>query len=121
MNGTHVIGQSIDSYNNSDPHYYYALRKNHDGELFFCRVDINDNTEELILFENLMPEEFEGITYPGEEYYDNRSPETHELQYTTAQVKYEQWRWDNRFITYYIDDNGYFTVAINKDIALEAA
>jgi hypothetical protein len=120
MNGTHVIGTSIDSYNNSDPHYFYALRRNNDGDLYLCRVDINDNSEEVKLFGVDTPVEFENIAFPGEDYHNNRDPDTHELEYTTEQVKYEQWRWDNRFISYYLNDDGEFIVAIGKDIPLRS-
>jgi hypothetical protein len=119
MNGTHVIGTSVDSYNDSDPHYLYAIRRNDDGDLFLCRLDIADNSDSIQMFMGDVPVEFEDMTYPGEDYHDNRNPTTHELTYEATNVKYEQWRWDHRLISYYINDNGEFVVAINKDIPLK--
>lgn len=95
--------------------YFYALRKDDDGTLFVSRVDLNDKNDSINLFQNLPPVEFESFTMPGDDYFDNRSDTTKELTHPRDEVKYEQWRWDSRLLSYFIDGDGNFTIAINED------
>lgn len=98
-----------------DVRYFYALRRDNEGNLYYSRVDLKDSQDSVVLFPNVAPEDLETFTVPGKDYFDNRDPATHDLTYSTQDVKYEQWRYDSRLNTYYIDDNGYFTLAANTD------
>lgn len=119
MSSPFVLGAQAGSSIN-DPRYLYALRKDDDGTMYMARVDINSSTDTIELFPNLRPAEFEDIVFPGDDYFANRDATTKELTYDRDEVKYEQWRWDPRLITYYINDNGEFVMAINQDVYIAA-
>lgn len=113
-----VIGSSIEDYQNADPHYLYALRKTDEGDLYLLRLDIFDTNDEAKLFGQDIPSQFADISLPGDDYFDNRDPITKELIYSREDVIYEQWKWDNRFNSYYIDNDGELISAINEDIPM---
>lgn len=105
--GTPPLGYLGDS-----PRYFYAMRRNSDGELYFVRSDqlrdasddieinspgaINDNFEDFEAGVNF----FDGISADHEEVYDN--------------LKYPQYKWDNRSLFFYIDEQGQLVMRINK-------
>lgn len=95
--------------------YFYALRKDEEGNLYIARADLLSSTDEVTLFNGIAPEDLESYSVPGKDYFDNRDPSTHELTYSRDDVKYEQWRYDEKLSTYYINDDGDFTVAIGVD------
>ena len=85
------------------PRYWYALRRNEDGELFIVRSDqvVDDGTYEINLpgepaenFEDFEPgiHFFEGVDEDHNKVYDN--------------INYTQYRWDDRSIFYYVDVEG---------------
>lgn len=92
--------------------FFYAIRRNMDGELFIIRSDqLKDATDVIEInmpgaesgtFEDFEAgvDYFEGITADHEVVFDN--------------LKYPQYRWDDRSLFYYIDDEGRLTIRINK-------
>ena len=53
---------------------------------------------------------------PSEDYYANRNANTKELSYDRQDVKYEQWRLDNKLLTYYLDAEGNFVINVGQEI-----
>jgi hypothetical protein len=95
----------------NSPRYWYALRRNDDGELFLVRSDqiIDRDAYEL------------NIPGPPEEDFDNFVVGTDYLDgidLTHEPIKenmfYPQYRWDDRSLFYYVDSEGMFIVRINK-------
>jgi hypothetical protein len=95
----------------NSPRYWYALRRNDDGELFLVRSDqiIDRDAYEL------------NIPGPPEEDFDNFVVGTDYLDgidLTHEPIKenmfYPQYRWDDRSLFYYVDGEGMFIVRINK-------
>lgn len=98
-------------FNSISSRYFYGLRLTHDGELFFGRVDQLNKNDSLTI-NNPGPVEddypnfeegqdfFEGRNIYGETIYKN--------------LNYEQHRWDNRSIYYYINDEGELVARINQ-------
>ena len=85
------------------PRYWYALRRNDDGELYIVRSDqvtdkasysINDVGDPTENFEDFEPgiDYFEGVDAEHNKLFDN--------------MKYTQYRWDDRSIFYYVDSEG---------------
>ena len=106
------LGQSItDMVNQTDARYFYGLRRTDDGELFFAKIDQLKSGESIALNAEGDPansyEDFE----MGENFYEGRNV-NHEKVYTN--LNYEQFRWDNRSINYYIDDSGNLVARINE-------
>jgi hypothetical protein len=120
MSNPYVLGTDMSSYVLSDEQrYLYALRKDEDGTLFIARVDTFNVDDSIELFTGVMPTAFEDMTFPPtEDYHDNRNPNTKELTYDRQEVKYEQWRMDNRLISYYLDADGSFVASIGENKSL---
>lgn len=83
--------------------YWYALRRNEDGELFIVRSDQSTDKESYELNTPGDPtENFEEFV-SGVDYFDgidaNHEPVKENMYYT-------QYRWDNRSIFYYVDNQG---------------
>lgn len=115
MSSTFVLGAEVGT--STEPRYFYGLRKEDDGTLYITRVDLNstDSSDSVVLFPELPPIEFEDITIPGDDYFDGRDPTTKEVVYDRNQVKYEQWKWDTRLISYYLNKDGELVVSIGED------
>ena len=93
------------------PRYWYALRKNEDGEIFFVRSDQIIDRDAYELNNPGPPEEdFENFE-PGVDFFDGVDA-THEKP--KENMFYPQYKWDNRSLFYYIDDEGMLIVRINK-------
>jgi uncharacterized protein (DUF2249 family) len=106
------LGQSItDMVNQTDARYFYGLRRTDDGELFFAKIDQLKSGESIALNAEGDPsnnyEDFE----MGENFYEGRNV-NHEKVYEN--LNYEQFKWDNRSLMYYIDDSGNLVVRINE-------
>jgi hypothetical protein len=94
--------------------YFYGMRRNNDGELFFIKADqlnggisnsvvineLGDPTENFLDFE-------EGIDFL------DVIDENHNIEYDN--LRYPQLKWDGRSILYYIDqETGDFVVRISE-------
>ena len=93
------------------PIYWYALRRNEDGELYIVRSDQVTDKEAYELNIPGPPEEnFEDFE-PGVDYFDgvkaDHEPEHENMYYT-------QYRWDDRSIFYYVDSQGQLVQRINQ-------
>jgi len=85
------------------PRYWYALRRNEDGELFVVRSDqLTDDTDYEINIPGDPADNFEDFEV-GIDFFDGRDDD-HEFVY--ANIKYTQYRWDDRSIFYYVNDEG---------------
>lgn len=120
MSNPYVLGTDMSSYVSSDEQrYLYALRKDEDGTLFIARLDTFNVDDSIELFGSAIPIDFEDVTFPPTvDYHDNRNPTTKELTYDRQDVKYEQWRTDNRMISYYLDADGNFVASIGENKSL---
>src|SRR6056300_1865087 len=92
---TDVIGSFI-------KRYFYGLRRNDDGELFLVQSDQLAGGEENVVTIN-------DLGVAAESYQDFEEgidflsgvDENHEIVYNN--LRYPQFRWDNRSLTYFID------------------
>ena len=107
----YYLGQAPDSILGNTPRFFYALRRNQNGSLFFIKndnlkenesIDINvsGNQEDNYTDFEVGVDFFEGINVNHEQVFDN--------------LKYPQYRWDNRAIFYYIDEEGQLVARINQ-------
>ena len=93
------------------PRYWYALRRNQDGELFIVRSDqVSDKETYSINIPGPIEENFEDFE-PGVDYFDgikaDHEPEHENMYYT-------QYRWDDRSMFYYVDSQGQLVQRINQ-------
>lgn len=92
--------------------FFYALRRTDDGDLFFAKIDQIKGTEAIVVNEpGLTENNFEDFEY-GVDFFDGRLENDHSRPYSN--LKWDQYRWDNKNIYCYIDANGEFVVRVNQ-------
>lgn len=110
-NNNYYFGRSPTESLGDSPRYWYALRRNEDGELFLVR---SDQLTDLDSYELNIPgpvtEDFEDFE-PGIDFLEGID-QNHELEYDN--LFYPQYKWDDRSLFYYVDDNGMFVLRINR-------
>ena len=106
------LGQSItDMVNQTDARYFYGLRRTDDGELFVAKVDqLKSNDSIQLNVEGDQDQNYEDFDQ-GQDFFEGRNV-NHEKVYEN--LNYEQFKWDNRSLMYYIDDSGNLVVRINE-------
>ena len=93
------------------PRYWYALRRNQDGELFIVRSDqLTDKDAYEINIPGDPADNFEDFE-PGVDFFDGVDIE-HEPEFEN--MYYPQYRWDDRSIFYYVDSQGQLIQRINQ-------
>ena len=114
MPSTYYLGQSPDEALGDSPRYWYALRRNEDGELFIVRSDqLTDKESYEINTPGNPTENFEDCE-PGVDYFEGVGA-NHEAAFDN--LKYTQYRWDDRSMFYYVDGQGQLVQRINQGYA----
>ena len=91
--------------------FLYGLRRTDKGELFFGRLDqFNDNDSLSINKPGDVENQYNDFV-EGQDFFEGRDVD-HELLYDN--LNYEQYRWDNRNIYYYVNDEGELVARINQ-------
>lgn len=112
MPSTYYLGTSPDEALGDSPRYFYAVRRNADGELFLVRSDqLKDKDSIEINYPGEPADNFEDFE-PGVDFFEGKTVD-HELAYPN--IKYTQYRWDNRSILYYVDNEGQLVQRINQN------
>ena len=112
MSANYYLGTTPENALGDSPRYWYALRRNNDGELFLVRsdqlkykdsFDINEPGDPAENFEDFEPgiDYFEGIDQNHEKAYKN--------------MVWTQYRWDNRSCLYYVNEQGQLVLRINQN------
>ena len=107
----YYLGTDPQSALGDTPRFLYGIRKNENGSLFLLRID-NIRDKEIAVI-NIPGEEtgnytdfevgvdfFEGLDVNHNPVYDN--------------LNYQQYRWDDRALFYYVDADGQLSVVINN-------
>jgi hypothetical protein len=111
MASNYYLGTSPAEALGDSPRYWYALRRNDDGELFLLRSDqLKDKDSIELNLPGDPAENFEDFE-PGIDYFDGIQ-EDHEIEF--ANLVWAQYRWDNRNMLYYIDSDGRLVQRINQ-------
>jgi hypothetical protein len=95
------------------PRFFYGLRKNENGSLFLQRIDnlkSNDSVEINYIGDEsgnyndftVGVDFFEGVDVNHNEPFEN--------------LKYQQYRWDDRAIFYYVDSDGNLCARVNNGV-----
>ena len=92
--------------------YFYGLRRDDEGMLYFGKVDqVTGEGSITINIEGLTENNFEEFEY-GVDFFDGRLEEDHTRPFKN--LYWDQYRWDNKNISYYINENGIFVVRVNQ-------
>ena len=111
---TFYIGSTpADSAGDSASRFFYALKRDDDGMLYFAKVDqLQDDDAITINNPGLSENDFNDFEY-GVDFFDGRSEADHSRPYSN--LEWDQYRWGSRNVFYYINDNGEFIVRLNKE------
>lgn len=106
------VGQSPETvYGSIESRYFYALRRTDEGELFLTKIDQLDM--EAVVQVNVMGDPADN--YPdfqqGVDFFEGRDA-NHDLVYKN--LNFEQMRWDDRTLLYYINEEGELVVKVNR-------
>ena len=107
----YFLGSDKERILGDSPTFFYAIRRTDDGELYFTKVN-QLNTEEVIQI-NAPGDVNDDYTdfEIGEDFFEGRDV-YHNLVYDN--LNYEQYKWDNRNLFYYINSEGELVVRIGK-------
>ena len=112
---TYYIGQNnalSEVLGEGNPRYFYAIRRDDDGLLFFSKIDqLTDLGTITINNSGLTENDYTEFEY-GVDFFDGRLAEDHSRPYSNLQ--WDQYRWDSKNVYYYINTAGEFIVRINQ-------
>ena len=112
---TYYAGQTTvaDLLGADNPRYFYAIRRDEQGLLFYAKIDQFKDTSTIIVNDpGLNENDFSDFEY-GVDFFDGRLEQDHSRQYSN--LHWDQYRWDNKNMFYYINDNGEFVVRVNQE------
>jgi hypothetical protein len=116
-NSNYYLGNDPQTTLGDTPRFFYGLRRGEDGSLYLVRSDqirdkdaiqLNDPGEDT---ENYNDFEVGIDFFEGRDVYHNKVYDN---------LRYEQYRWDDRAMFYYIDDDGQLVVRINNGYTYES-
>jgi hypothetical protein len=108
----YYVGDVAYSILGNDPRYLYALRREEDGTLYLNRFDQIGAETWVVNTPGGAPEEdYTEFTF-NVDFLDGRNPD-HTIEYDN--LIYEQWRFDPRFVAYYINEDGYLVARVGRD------
>ena len=110
---SNYIGYSAGDYlqHNVNFRYLYGLRRTDEGELFLGRSDQLDDTDDIVINNPGVASDNFTDFEEGQDFYEGRDV-YHNLVYQN--LNYEQFRWDNRNIYYYVNAEGELVARLNK-------
>lgn len=95
-----------------NPRFFYALRRDDEGLLYFAKIDqIKDAGSITINNPGLAEFDYTDFEY-GVDFFEGRLEEDHSRPYENLQ--WDQYRWDNKNMYYYINESGELIVRINQ-------
>lgn len=108
---TYYIGQNPGDVLGDTARYFYGVRRTDQGELFLVRSDqLLDSDSISINRSGESSENFPNFN-EGVDFFEGRTIE-HTLIYDN--LVYEQFKWDNKSVYYYVNSNGELVLSISK-------
>lgn len=107
----YYLGQSPELILGDTPRYFYALRKNENGSLFLVKNDNIKDGQSIEINDPGASEDNYNDFEVGVDFYEGLNV-NHQQMF--ANLKYPQYRWDNRSILYYINAEGELVARINQ-------
>ena len=114
---SNYAGTTPDHLNGAIPdRYFYGLRRTDDGELFIGKMDQMSASGGVTINNPGDPEQ----NYPdfdqGQDFYEGRDV-NHDLVYEN--LNYEQFKWDGRNISYYVNEEGELVARVNHSFTYD--
>lgn len=95
----------------NEPRYFYALRRTDEGDLYFCRVDQAFGQDTVVINNPAAVSDDYTDFESGVDFFEGRDV-NHNLVYPN--LNYEQMRWDDRSIYYYLNNEGELVARIGQ-------
>jgi hypothetical protein len=108
---SYLLGNDANSLLGGQPRYFYALRTNDTGDLFITRIDRLGNEPLVVNEPGELEDDYTKFSV-GIDFFNGKAINRERVY---SNLKYDQYRWDDQFLSYYIDDDGILTVLIGKD------
>lgn len=112
---TYYIGNEnslADLLGSDNPRYFYALRRDEGGTLYFAKIDQIKDTDGITINDpGLTENDYPDFEY-GVDFFDGRLEEDHSRPYSN--LHWDQYRWDSKNIYYYINANGELVARVNQ-------
>ena len=106
----YFFGRDSDDLLGGAPKYFYGVKRSDDGEVTFTRVNQLSRVDSIEINEpGDIAENFEDFEI-GIDFFQGRDV-NHNIVFDN--LLYEQYRWDDRSIYYYIDTDGQLVARIN--------
>lgn len=91
--------------------YLYGLRRTDQGELFLGKLDQIAGNDSLEINKPGLPEDNFNNFQEGQDFFEGRNVQ-HEIVYQN--LNYEQFRWDDKNVFYYVDDEGVLVARVSQ-------
>jgi hypothetical protein len=116
MANNYYLGNQPDDVLGGTPRFFYALRRGTDGSLYCVRSDQLKDAGSIQINDVGADEDNYTDFEVGVDFFEGR-----DVNHNTVfeNLRYEQYRWDNRAMFYYIDDEGNLVVRINNGYTYE--
>ena len=112
MSDTHYIGLDPSQYVGDSKRYFYALYRDDTGTLYYWKIDnLTDTAAYTVNNPGLAENDFQDFAY-GVDYFNGRLASDHSRPYSN--LAFDQYRWDNLNINYYMNANGEFVARVNQ-------
>lgn len=96
----------------SNERYFYAIRVDDDGNLYFTRVDLWVDTGQIEINKAGPLDDNWDFFELGTDFFEGKDPVTRERPYPN--LNYDQYRFGPRSAYYYLDSNGDLIVRYNQ-------
>jgi len=111
MSGNYSFGRSKEEQIGDQPTYFYGIKRNDDGEITLTRVNQLSRSDSISINNpGDIDNNYEGFEI-GTDFFEGRDV-FHNIVYEN--LLYEQYRWDERNVYYYVDPtSGQLVARIN--------
>lgn len=104
---SNYIGQSPDNESVRPNRFFYGLRRDDTGTLYLARVDTLSVSDSLTINNaGTLDDNWDGFEI-GIDFFEGRGQDR---ERTYPNLQYDQYRWDNKMLAYYLDDDGYLVL-----------
>lgn len=99
-------------YSSVQNRFFYGFRRTDEGELFVGKLDQLKKDESISINDPGNPEDNFNNFEEGQDFFEGRDV-NHRLVYEN--LRYEQYKWDNQNIYYYVNAEGELVARINQE------
>jgi hypothetical protein len=114
---SNYIGSNPDQiYGAVENRFFYGLRRTDNGEIFVAKADQTKKDASISVNKPGDPSDNFSNFQEGQDFFEGRDV-NHNIVYKN--LSYEQFRWDNRNIYYYVNNEGELVARINQSFTYD--